>query len=277
MLLYIYTNRFVPDFAEKARRAAAHFISRGISCAASPADADLFDGMGVELSRTAGQCDYLTAVGGDGTMLHAANIALSANIPFFGINAGRLGYLSAFDFDGIEAIDASAIEALSVRERTVLQVDVDGLGSHYAINDVVVSKSDPARTVELLVKYGDVDIADWKADGVIVATPTGSTAYSLSAGGPVVTPELDVILVTPICPHNSFNRSLVLGGKQPIYFSPAPRRDNNVVVSIDGVSLPPFEKGSIRVQKADIKLKLLTSDTRNFYSAYYSANLERNS
>lgn len=276
MLLYIYVNDGVPSFCEKARIAASFLTKNGFSLCCAEKDLRFFDKDTVEKHTERLKCDYVTAVGGDGTMLRAAHRAISLSIPFFGINAGRVGFLSTFDFTELAAVTPDTLFGLNRTVRSLLEVRVNGGEPKTAINDVVLSKSNPSKTVELSVRYGEHDIAVWKADGVIVATATGSTAYSLSAGGPILSPELAAAVVTPICPTNGFNRSLVLNMNSGIAFSPTSRNENGVIISIDGENCGVCEEGLIEIRQSDRSLHMLTTQKHNFYTAYYSHNLERN-
>lgn len=274
MVLYIYPNIDNPAFAEKARAVAAHFAALGVKCACPAECASLLCPAGAEDTLASEQCDYVCSVGGDGTMLHAAAVAFNADKPFFGINAGRVGYLSAFDFNELEKITPDSVLALTPSHRTLLKVTT-AKGCYYALNDAVLSKADPARTVQLSVFCGTSAVAQWKADGVIAATPTGSTAYAFSAGGPVISPQLDVIEVAPVCPHSFFNRSVVFGGDKVLTFTLLDCPLNSVVLSIDGVAVETIESGTVTVSRAKRKLTLLQSCRHDFFSRYHSINFER--
>jgi NAD+ kinase len=160
--------------------------------------------------------DLVVALGGDGTLLRAVGLVLAAEVPVLGVNAGRLGFLTEVEADGLPAaLDAVRSGDYHVERRTTLaaRVLVDGqdVAEDLAVNDVVLEKAPRGRLAAVAVRLGDGGpFARYAADGVMVASPTGSTAYSFSAGGPIVSPRLDALLLTPIAPHMVFNRSLVL-------------------------------------------------------------------
>ena len=160
--------------------------------------------------------DLAVALGGDGTLLRAVGLVLAAEVPVLGVNAGRLGFLTEVEADGLPAaLDAVRSGDYHVERRTTLaaRVLVDGqdVAEDLAVNDVVLEKAPRERLAAVAVRLGDGGpFARYAADGVMVASPTGSTAYSFSAGGPIVSPRLDALLLTPIAPHMVFNRSLVL-------------------------------------------------------------------
>jgi NAD+ kinase len=160
--------------------------------------------------------DLVVALGGDGTLLRAVGLVLAAEVPVLGVNVGRLGFLTEVEADGLPAaLDAVRSGDYQVERRTTLaaRVLVEGqqVAEDLAVNDVVLEKAPRERLAAVAVRLGDGGpFASYLADGVMVATPTGSTAYSFSAGGPIVSPRLDALLLTPIAPHMVFNRSLVL-------------------------------------------------------------------
>ena len=155
--------------------------------------------------------ELILVLGGDGTILHAAAVALRHNLPLLGINLGRLGYLASLEPEEISLLSALFHGGYTEKERMTLDVTVRRAGeeSHfdgYALNDVVIDGG--GRLADISLYDGDCRI-DYRADGLIVATPTGSTAYSLSAGGPVIDEGMEAICVTPICPRSFFSRSLL--------------------------------------------------------------------
>jgi NAD+ kinase len=156
----------------------------------------------------------VVSVGGDGTLLRAALAANRALAPVLGINVGRLGFLTEVEpEDGPDALEAFLAGDLDVEERTALVAQPEGAGwdePQWALNEVIVEKAEPQRMVRLATFVGDDEITTFSADGVIVATATGSTAYSFAARGPIVSPRLDCLLLTPVSPHMVFDRALVL-------------------------------------------------------------------
>ena len=159
--------------------------------------------------------DLLVCVGGDGTVLRAARLACEHESLLLGVNMGHLGFLTELDPEGALARLPDVIAGAGrVEERTMLHAEIVGDGrraaTHDALNDIVIGRVTLGRTVEVAVRVDDALLAEYKADGVIVATATGSTAYSLSAGGPILSPEAPEILLTPLAPHLAFRNSVVL-------------------------------------------------------------------
>ncbi len=186
------------------------------------------------------EADLVLCLGGDGTMLRAVNLLDGAAVPLLGVNLGRLGYLTEIEADSV--IDAlgrfdsgSAIGHWQLDERMMLDVVVtpaDGAlgGAWRALNEAVVEKRDSGHTVNLLVRIDGEPFTSYAADGLIVSTPTGSTAYSLSARGPIVSPKHRALLVTPVAPHTLFDRSLVLDPNETVEIEVLGDRDASVVV-----------------------------------------------
>jgi len=213
-------------------------------------------------------CDMIVSVGGDGTMLKVSQRAVKLNKPVFGLNAGRIGFLCAFDYEDVGSITREDIESLVLNERMLLEVVLDQQpeNKYLAVNDMVLNKGGASKTIELKVFGGGNLIGDYRADGVIVSTPTGSTGYSLSAGGPIVDPSLDVVLVTPVCPHTMFARSIAFGGEESIRIEPSGRNDTDVYLSVDSSYTFLLEEHSgVTVKKSEETLKLLTSNKRSYF------------
>lgn len=167
----------------------------------------------------ADELDLVVAVGGDGTFLRAAHLASNADVPVLGVKVGRMGFLTEVEPDEAPAVLARLLDGTAtVEERLAVLAEPEGPGltSQWALNEVIVEKSARHRLIRLAVFVGDVYVTTFSADGVIVATPTGSTAYSFSAGGPIVSPSVPCIVVTPIAAHMVFDRSLVLASDEHV-------------------------------------------------------------
>jgi len=196
--------------------------------------------------------DLVVSIGGDGTMLRAVRAPRGEPVPIIGVNMGSLGYLADVEADSaIGAIETwlsgSPDNACRVEDRMLLDVSVDdasgGPFSALALNEVVLEKRDAGHTVHLAVEIDGAPFTTYAADGLIIATPTGSTAYSLSARGPVVSPRLRAILVTPVSPHMLFDRSLVLDPGEAVRIEVLDNRA--ATVSLDGVSLCTLDTGGV--------------------------------
>ncbi len=202
-------------------------------------------GAGVEISTT--QPDLVVSLGGDGTMLRAAQIAHLNDAVLLGINLGTLGYLTEVEASGsIDALQAVLAGSFTVQPRMMLRCDVDtaaGPTSHVGLNEVLVERAARHRLVRLGVTIGGERLASFNADGIIVATPTGSTAYALSAGGPIVSPRAETIVVVPVSPHMIFSRPFVLAPDEVVEIQ-LEGQDVEAQVTLDGAISTPIESGA---------------------------------
>jgi len=183
--------------------------------------------------------DFLVILGGDGTLLHVADRASQLGIPVIGVNLGGLGFLTEVATDGWQDALTALVEGrLAIEERMMLRARLhhgnQATGWQLALNDVVISKGNVDRLVRLSAWYGEEFIATYRADGLVFATPTGSTAYNLSAGGPIVHPGLQAITVTPICPFMLESRPVLLPAGRPVYTRLAGGEAADVKVIVDG-------------------------------------------
>ncbi len=198
--------------------------------------------------RPLAEADLVLSLGGDGTMLRCVNLLDGAAVAVLGVNLGALGYLTEIEPGDIEA-SLAAFFAGSVagqwhlEERMMLDVDVNGVRSGRALNEVVVEKSESGHTVRLLARIDGEPFTHYAADGLIVATPTGSTAYSMSARGPIVSPLHRAILLTPVSPHMLFDRSLVLDPSEVVEIEVAGHR--RAEVAVDGQQIVTLEPGDV--------------------------------
>ncbi|NLA58840.1 MAG: NAD(+)/NADH kinase [Firmicutes bacterium] len=214
--------------------------------------------------------DAAVVLGGDGTLLHAAGLLASFDIPILGVNVGYLGFLSEVEAAELEpTLEALISHRFEIEERMLLEAVVESEGKKerfLAVNDVVITRAAFARMIHLKIDVDGVSIGDFVADGLIVSTPTGSTAYSLSAGGPIVHPRLETILVTPICPHSLATRSILVLPDEVVRVMVVPDRSSKVVLTADGqagAAITP--KDIVLVRKADVSAKFIKLGRRNFY------------
>ena len=224
----------------------------------------------VEAPEFAPGLDLVVALGGDGTLLRALGLVLSEQVPALGVNAGRLGFLAEVEPSGLgDALTAVWAGRYRVERRTTLaaRVVVDGreVAEDLAVNDVVLEKAARERLAAVAVSLGDGGpFARYAADGVMVASPTGSTAYSFSAGGPIVSPRLHALLLTPIAPHMVFNRSLVLHPDEVVSLEVLP--DNSVIVSVDGRAARELPPGAVvEVRRGRYDALLIRIERADFY------------
>jgi NAD+ kinase len=192
-------------------------------------------GPGAEVARDA---DILVALGGDGTFLHGADLVGDHDVPLLGLNLGSLGFLTPYATSEAGAALVDAVEGrLGVEERMRLHVTLRSGGgrveSHSALNEAVITQRNSARLMDLAASLDGDTIATYKADGLILSTPTGSTAYNLSAGGPILTPDLEAIVLTPICPHTLTNRPLVVRADRTL--SVANVSSDHGLLTVDGL------------------------------------------
>jgi NAD+ kinase len=217
--------------------------------------------------------DMVVVLGGDGTLLSMADCIAAAGttIPILGVNFGSLGFLTEVTLaEMYVALDAVLSGAARVEERMMLQSTTDrrgaSLGRHIALNDVVITKAARARMIDLSVSVGDEFVTRVKADGLIVATPTGSTAYNLAAGGPIVQPQVDALILTPIAPHTLTNRPIVIPAESIVRVKPLIEGRDEVFVTFDGQAGFQLQEGDeIHVQRADRPLRLIRPSTRSYF------------
>ena len=205
--------------------------------------------------------DLIFVLGGDGTLLRAASYAVPSGAPLLGVNLGRLGFLAELERGELEsALDRICRDGFAVESRLTLEGDVvvgsESLQRFMAVNDIIISKVTPGRLIKLEVSLGGEPFTIFAADGLVVATPTGSTAYSFSAHGPIVSPDLDCLLLTPVSPHMLFDRAIVVGPHDEIVITVLPDPDA-VSLSADGrkeSELPVGARVTVRAGAKRLKL-----------------------
>jgi NAD+ kinase len=228
---------------------------------------------GVDASEFGGRVDVLAVLGGDGTMLHAVSKLGAFDKPVAGINIGNLGFLTTCTDRDLDAFgDALRSGRFTTSRRTLLEATVEHAGceprTFLALNEVTLARGQTARLVSLEAWVSGELLNHYRADGLIVATPTGSTAYSLSAGGPLVSPCAAVFLITPICPHTMSQRSLVVADDSVISLCPQGGGDGPVLFTVDGRDCMTIGEGSrVEVRKAKASFDLLRLEGHSFYEA----------
>jgi len=240
---------------------------RGVACVLEDAAArKLGRPDGLDRAAIAGASDLVVVLGGDGTLLSVAHLAAQAGVPVMGVNLGRLGFLTeipvgeaTLTLDKFLAGDASLVSPRWLLEaRTGAEVS-------YCLNDVVVTKGAKARMIELAIAVDGRDVAMLKADGLIVSTPTGSTAYSLSAGGPIVHPKVPAIVLTPICPHTFSFRPLAVPSTSTLGVRLLTGGEE-VHLTLDGQRGGGLVRNDVvEIRKAPFELRLVTSPRRSYY------------
>jgi NAD+ kinase len=221
-----------------AQAASAWFGDRGVTVRlpAGEAEAAGLPERGVPPEEFAAGLDLVVSLGGDGTMLHSVQLAYPAGVPILGVNVGQLGYLAALEASEFDpAMPRLLASEFTVSERMMLEVAIECGGGHstqYAVNEAVLEKERAGHLIRFELSINKTPFTSYAADGVIVATPTGSTAYSFSAHGPIASPALRCLLLTPISPHMLFDRSLVLAEHEELDFVLADGR--RAVCTVDG-------------------------------------------
>lgn len=234
-----------------------------------------FDGFSTENPFTG--FDFVITLGGDGTVLFAARGCVKNKIPVFPVNLGEFGFIASIQKNEWQKeLDLFLAGKSEVDERNMLNAALvstrqsepfSGIG----LNDVVICAKTAARTIMFTVSYNDVPLGTFKADGIIISTATGSTAYSASAGGPIIDPELDALVLTPINSFSLSSRPLVLSPRGEVGITILPSRENDVIITIDGQKPFDLHEGDcIKIRRLQEKVKLVGCTTNKFYGALRS-------
>ncbi len=253
--------------AESAGVLAAHLAARGITPLALEDEIDRFDGArvsGIAESELAARADLVVAIGGDGTLLYAAGLVAERGTPLLGINRGRLGFLTdVLPADMLGSVDAALAGEVEIDERRLLAAELrsaDGRSSArgLALNDVVMQKWQSGHLLDFETSINGRYVNTHGGDGLVVATATGSTAYALSCGGPIVEPQLEAIVVAPICPHTLSDRPIVVSSQSLVEVRLVERPDTRAEVTCDGRALGAMEPGeSLRIAPSAHRITLL--------------------
>lgn len=222
------------------------------------------------LDRELPSADAVICFGGDGTILHMAKTATRHGLPILGVNIGTMGFMAELESSELSMLSRLATDDYALDSRMMLDVTVhrdrDIIFHDICLNDVVITKGAVARIVHLSVKCDGVQAMECGGDGVIVSTPTGSTAYSLSAGGPIVEPDANSILVTPICAHDVANKGFVASEKRVISVQMTHNARRNAFLSADGGKALKMNMGDVvTVRKSDLSTNLIRLKDRSFY------------
>ncbi len=225
---------------------------------------------GVPKTKLADQIDIMLVLGGDGTFISAARLVVRNNVPVLGLNLGGLGFLTEVGVDEAKRVLEDILKGNFVTENRMLLVahvhrHEERVADYSVVNDVVINKGALARIIQLEMHINGNYVCSYRADGLIISTPMGSTAYSLSAGGPIVHPVLSSIIITPICAHSLTNRPLVVPDNSRIR-TVVKETNGEVFLTLDGQVGFSIEKGDvIEVKKAEMQLKVIKSPLRNYY------------
>lgn len=225
-------------------------LQKGFEVAVTP---EVKAGLSFDVIESDSVCkdsDFIICVGGDGTFLKAARGAFPYKKPVLGVNKGTVGFLAEVEPSEVDmAVDKIFVGEYSIQERIVVNVEVIRNGksvySNFAINDAVVSRMALSRILRLRVMMNDKFVDSFAGDGVIISTPTGSTGYSLSAGGPIVSPDMRLMLVSPICPHILYSRSFIIAETKTVTVSVAGNSGVDAILTLDGQEGFPIEPDDI--------------------------------
>jgi len=250
-----------------------HLRSRGVQVLASESAAGL-DAAGVTRLPEAAigaRADLVIAIGGDGTLLYAARLVARHGVPLLGVNRGRLGFLTDVSpKDLLPSVDAALAGTLQADERPLLAAQLHGAGGglaqSLALNDVVMQKHDTGRTLDFETRIDQRYVNTHDGDGIIVASATGSTAYALSCGGPIIEPHLEALVIAPICAHTLSDRPIVVSSRSVIEVVLLPRPDTQANVACDGMRLGALMPGDrLEVRAARERVTLLHPEGHDYY------------
>ena len=217
------------------------------------------------------KAELVVVLGGDGFILDASRRAAPAGIPILGINLGRVGYMSELEIDELDLLEKYFSGEYRIDERAMLEVSVmSGQNVKFSatgLNDVVIANGSTARIIDLQLLDDGEEVSSYRADGLIIATPTGSTAYSLSAGGPIVDPKLSCFCVTPICPHSFDARPLVFPDTAKLEVKNICCREKILHLTVDGKATFDMFYGDVaKIQRSELTTKLVRIKSGGFYS-----------
>ena len=241
--------------------------SEGVRVLVESASAEMIGMRGVEFGNLCSSCDFLITVGGDGTLISTVRRSFKYGIPVLGIHAGRLGFLADI---GLEEFESFFVKILNgeyrIDERAILKAKIshkDRKIKMYAFNDIVLTRESISKMIHIDTYVDKKSFNTYYGDGVIISTPTGSTAYNLSAGGPIIFPMTNVFALTPICPHSLTQRPAILPGEYPIEMS---TQDDKALVIVDGQDMYELHKGqSISIQLAIKRARLIHKREFNYF------------
>ncbi len=215
--------------------------------------------------------DVAMVVGGDGTMLNAARILCTHGVPMVGVNLGRLGFLTDIPQGDLETnLDALLDGRFSVENRTLLKTTVlkddESIYEGVSLNDAVIAKGETGRLIEFETRIDGRFVSHTRSDGIIIATPTGSTAYSLSSGGPIVYPTLSVLSIAPICPHTLSNRPIIISDDAVVDICAFRTPETHAILSLDGLIVHQLSgEETLRLTRADRKLSMIRIDPHDHF------------
>jgi NAD+ kinase len=271
----VVVKRDRPQAAEFARELVTWLTRRGLTALVEAESAAQAGGVSASKNDMIAGADLIVVLGGDGTLLSVARLMRERAVPILGVNLGGLGFLTAVTTDELMPMMEQILsDAFTVDHRMTLAVTLRRAGAIVAagqvLNDAVITKGALGRIIDLDTAVNGQDVCVYKADGLIVTTPTGSTAYSLSAGGPIVYPSVGVMVLSPICPHTLTNRPMVLPDTAVVEVT-VRSPDENVVLSLDGQDdLKLHSHDTVEIRKGKSTVPLVQSATRTYFDVLRS-------
>ena len=267
----VIANAVKETATERAEQVRVFFCERGIDCVV------LLDDFSENTSyEPVLQDDIECAVvlGGDGTLIHVARKLAEKRIPVFGINMGNLGFLTHADSGKAKvALESLIAGEYCIEERMMLEASVDGKVFGTALNDVVLTRNGFSRIISVGIFVNGKPVCNYRGDGVIVATPTGSTGYNLSAGGPVVAPKTELFIITPICPHSLSARSILLSSEDELHIvirEEKKTQDEEAILTLDGQRAKDLSaEDTIVIRKSGKKAYFIQLDDNSFFDALH--------
>ncbi len=264
-----------PQTARPVLESLVGWLEAGrVPYALDPAAAEILGGAAREAVERADMplaCDLIVVLGGDGTLLSAARHLHRREVPILGVNLGRLGFLTEITVDQmVPALEAYFAGRAAVQHRMMLLVtlvrDGEAAATFHCLNDAVINKAALARIIHVRVEVGDGWLTDMRSDGLIVATPTGSTAYNLAAGGPILTPDLGAVIISPLCPHTLTMRPIILRGDEAVTITLL-QNTGEVFLTADGQMGQPLRvHDRVRVERSPHRTPLVTLPGRDYYA-----------
>lgn len=273
----IFGNSFQPRKSQSLMRVLDFLRSKGASIIF---DRTFYDFLTAEQNQELGEVgtfegddfntDYVISMGGDGTFLKAAVRVGIKSIPLIGINMGRLGFLADVLPGEVETALQAVLEGnYNIEEHTAIQISTNGGdfdGCHYALNDIAVLKRDIASMIGIHTSIDGSFLVNYQADGLIVSTPTGSTAYSLSNGGPIIVPQTRTLCLTPVAPHSLNIRPIVISDSSTVTLE-VESRSHNYLVAVDGRSYTMHEGSTVTISKAPFVTRIVKPNGRRYFSS----------
>lgn len=265
MIVALFPNPTIADSRNTAKKVMEHLEKKGIEVVVRGAAAEALEATAVE-KISPERVDLCVTFGGDGTILRMVHEYPDLKAPILAINMGTIGFMADTQVKEVfEAVDAVVGGSFSVQERIMMEAEVAQGSKSFAVNEVVIHRSQVPSLIELAVSVGGRHVNTFAADGLILSTPTGSTAYSLASGGPILTPDLDAFVITPICPHTISNRPIVISPNQDIVVQYLSRHDP-IEVTCDGIHEVALSTGqSLTVRKAQRRFRLVTLSHNDYY------------